>query len=82
MLASYTMPEGIGEALKVISHRPLTIAQRLQVTEDSLGGAETAKVAWVSQGMLLDISKQASSITVPVCVIAGSEDRGERGLLA
>jgi 3-oxoadipate enol-lactonase len=78
MLASYTMPEGIGDALKVISHRPLTIAQRLQVTEDSLGGAETAKVAWVSQGMLLDISKQAASITVPVCVIAGSEDQVEK----
>jgi pimeloyl-ACP methyl ester carboxylesterase len=54
------------------------IAQRLQVTEDSLGGAETAKVAWVSQGMLLDISKQAASITVPVCVIAGSEDQVEK----
>jgi 3-oxoadipate enol-lactonase len=78
MLASYTMPEGIGDALKVISHRPLTITQRLQVTEDSLGGAETAKVAWVSQGMLLDISKQAASITVPVCVIAGSEDQVEK----
>ena len=37
MLASYTMPEGVGDALKVISHRPLTLAQRLQVTEDSWG---------------------------------------------
>jgi pimeloyl-ACP methyl ester carboxylesterase len=78
MLASYTTPEGIGDALKVISHRPLTIAQRLQVTEDSLGGAEAAKVAWVSQGMVLDISEQAASITVPVCVIVGSADQVEK----
>jgi pimeloyl-ACP methyl ester carboxylesterase len=78
MLASYTTPEGIGDALKVISHRPLTISQRLQVTEDSLGGAEPAKVAWVSEGMVLDVSKQTASINVPVCVIAGSADQVEK----
>ena len=78
MLDSYTTPEGIGEALKVISHRPLTITQRLQVTEDLLGSAEAAKVAWISQGMALDISKQAASITVPVCVIVGSADQVEK----
>jgi pimeloyl-ACP methyl ester carboxylesterase len=78
MLASYTTPEGIGDALKVINHRPLTIAQRLQVTEDSLGGAEAAKVAWVSEGMVLDISKQTASINVPVCVIVGSADQVEK----
>src|SRR5271155_3197772 len=78
MLASYTTPEGIGDALKIITQQPLTIAQRLQVTEDSLGGAEAAKVEWVSQGMPLDISKEASSINVPVCVIAGSADQVEK----
>jgi pimeloyl-ACP methyl ester carboxylesterase len=78
MLNSYTTPEGIGDALKVITERPLTIAQRLQVTEDSLGGAEGAKIGWVSQGMELDISEQAASITVPVCVIAGSVDQVEK----
>jgi pimeloyl-ACP methyl ester carboxylesterase len=78
MLASYTTPEAIRDALKVINHRPLTIAQRLQVTEDSLGGAEAAKVAWVSQGMVLDISKQTDSITVPVCVIVRSADQVEK----
>src|SRR5271155_2247328 len=78
MLASYTTPEGIGEVLKVINHRPLTIAQRLQVTEDTLGGAEAAKVAWLSQGMALDISEQAGSITAPVCVIVGSADQVEK----
>jgi pimeloyl-ACP methyl ester carboxylesterase len=78
MIASYTTPDGIGDALKIIIQRPLTIAQRLQVTEDSLGGAEAAKVEWISQGMPLDISKQASSINVPVCVIAGSADQVEK----
>jgi pimeloyl-ACP methyl ester carboxylesterase len=78
MLASYTTPEGIGDALKVINHRPLTIAQRLQVTEDSLGGAEAAKIAWVSEGMALDISKEPASIAEPVCVIVGSADQVEK----
>ena len=77
MLNSYTTPEGIGDALKVISHKPLTLAQRLQVTEDSLGGAQAAKVAWISHGMGLDISKESASITVPICVIVGSEDQVE-----
>jgi pimeloyl-ACP methyl ester carboxylesterase len=55
ILNSYTTPEGIGDVLKVISHKPLTLAQRLQVTEDTLGGAQAAKVAWLSHGMGLDI---------------------------
>jgi pimeloyl-ACP methyl ester carboxylesterase len=78
MITSYTTPEGIVDALKVISHRPLTIEQRLQVTEDSLGAAAGAKLTWISQGMPLDISKQTANITVPVCVIAGSEDQVEK----
>jgi 3-oxoadipate enol-lactonase len=78
MLASYRTPEGIGDALKVINHRPLTFARRLQVTEDSLGGAEAAKIAWISQGMALDISHQTASINVPVGVIVGSADQVEK----
>jgi pimeloyl-ACP methyl ester carboxylesterase len=78
MLKSYSTPEAIGDALNVITHRPLTIAQRQQVAEDSVGGAESAKVAWVSQGMGLDISEQTAAITVPVCVIVGSEDQVEK----
>lgn len=78
MLTSYTTPDGIDDALKVVTYRRLTIAQRLQVTEDSLGGAEDAKIAWVTQGMALDISKQTASIAVPVCVIIGSQDQVEK----
>jgi pimeloyl-ACP methyl ester carboxylesterase len=78
MINSYTTLEGIVEALKVVSHRPLALAQRLQVTEDSLGGALGAKITWVSQGMDLDISKQVASINVPMSVIAGSEDQVEK----
>jgi pimeloyl-ACP methyl ester carboxylesterase len=78
MMESYTTPEGIVEALKIVSVRPLTLPQRLQVTEDSLGGALAAKESWVSQGMALDISKEAASISVPVCVIVGSADPIEK----
>src|SRR5277367_5518343 len=36
MLASYTTPERIGDVLKILSHRPLTFAQRLQVGQDTI----------------------------------------------
>src|SRR5271170_960948 len=78
MMKSYTTPEGIVDALKIVSVRPLTLLQRLQVTEDSLGGALGAKESWVSRGMSLDISKEAASINVPVCVIVGSADQIEK----
>jgi len=78
MMESYTTPEGIVDALKIVSVRPLTLPQRLQVTEDSLGGALAAKESWVSQGMALDISKEAASIRVPMCVIVGSADPIEK----
>ena len=78
MLTSYTTPDGIVGAIIAVTQRPLTIEQRLQMTEDSLGGAQGAKVAWLTQGMALDISDQTALINVPVCVIAGSEDRIEK----
>src|SRR5271168_3801332 len=78
MMESYTTPEGIVDALKIVSVRPLTLPQRLQVTEDSLGGALAAKESWVSRGMALDISKEAASIRVPMCVIVGSADPIEK----
>jgi pimeloyl-ACP methyl ester carboxylesterase len=78
MMESYTTPEGIVDALKIVSVRPLTLPQRLQVTEDSLGGALGAKESWVSQGMALDISKEAASIRVPMCVVVGSADPIEK----
>jgi pimeloyl-ACP methyl ester carboxylesterase len=78
MMKSYTTPEGIVDAIKIVSVRPLTLLQRLQVTEDSLGGALGAKESWISRGMSLDISKEAASINVPVCVIVGSADPIEK----
>jgi len=78
MLDSYATPAGVQNALEVLTHRPLNDDQRRQVTEDTVGGAEGAKLAWVSQGMALDISEQAAAISVPVCVIVGSADQVER----
>ena len=77
MLESYATAEGVQDALQVVAHRPLNEEQRRQVTEDTLGGAEGAKIAWVSQGMALDISEQAAAISAPVCVIVGSADQVE-----
>lgn len=75
MLDSHATRDGVSDALHVLTHRPLTDAQREQVTEDTLGGAPRAKIAWVSQGMPLDISEQAAAISAPVYVIVGSADQ-------
>ncbi|MDB5576558.1 MAG: putative hydrolase [Bradyrhizobium sp.] len=78
MMESYASAEGIGNALKIISNRPLNAAQRAQVEEDSVGAADAAKRAWISDGMPLDISTQVAAIAVPVCVVAGSADQVEK----
>jgi len=77
MLDSYATPDGVRDALQVLTHRQLSDDQRRQVTEDTVGGAEGAKIAWVSQGMALDISEQTAAISAPACIIVGSADQVE-----
>lgn len=78
MLDSYASPEGVQVALQVLTHRQLTEDQTRQVTEDTVAGADGAKLAWVHDGMALDVSNQAAAIRVPVSVIVGSADQVER----
>jgi pimeloyl-ACP methyl ester carboxylesterase len=78
MLDSYASREGVLEALQILANRPLSVDQREQVMEDTLGGADGAKRAWVESGMGLDISQQARAIQVPVQVILGAADQVER----
>ena len=76
-LASYRSEGGVEMALNRLAGRPLNGAHRRQVAEDTLGGQEEAKEAWVEQNMAVDISTAASAITVPVVVIVGGADRVE-----
>jgi len=76
-LAGYRSEEGVGMVLGILAKRPLSEAHHLQVVEDTLGGQEEAKQAWVGQNMAVDISSAASAIEVPVHVIVGDRDKVE-----
>ncbi len=78
MLESYASPEGVQGALQILTNRPLMEEQRRQVIEDTIGGAQGAKLAWISEGMTLDISDLAKAISAPVYVVMGSADQVER----
>ncbi len=76
-LAGYRSEEGVGMVLGILARRPLSEAHRRQVVEDTLGGQEEAKEAWVGLNMAVDISSAASAIEVPVDVIVGDADKVE-----
>lgn len=76
-LMGYRSEEGAGMVLGILAKRPLSEAHRRQVVEDTLGGQEEAKEAWVGQNMAVDISGAASTIEVPVDVIVGDADTVE-----
>jgi len=77
MLASYQARGGAEAVVGILSARRLTVGQREQVVEDTLGGAAGAKRAWPETGMTADISGEAARISVPVSVIVGSADTVE-----
>lgn len=76
-LGAYRSVEGMGMVLGILAERPLSEAHRRQVVEDTLGGQDEAKEAWVARNMAVDISSAASAIEVPVDLILGTADRVE-----
>ena len=76
-LAGYRSEDGVEMVLGILAQRTLSEAIRRQVVEDTLGGQEEAKEAWVGQNMAIDISVAASTIQVPVDVIVGNADKVE-----
>lgn len=76
-LGGYRSEEGVGMVLGILAKRPLSEADRRQVVEDTLGGQDEAKEAWVGQNMAVDISSAASAIAVPVDLIVGDADQVE-----
>jgi pimeloyl-ACP methyl ester carboxylesterase len=68
-----------GAELVIGNLTPHTLPQpiREQIIEDTLRGSAGAKEAWPLQGMIADIRHETSRITVPLCIIAGGDDRVE-----
>ena len=76
-LGGYASEEGVAMVLGVLAERPLSDALRRQVVEDTLGGQQEAKAAWIDDNMALDVSAAALAIAVPVYVVVGDADRVE-----
>ncbi len=73
----YQSREGAELVIGNLTPHPVTEAIREQIIEDTLQGSPGAKQAWPLQGMIADISHQTSRIAVPLCIIAGGDDRVE-----
>jgi pimeloyl-ACP methyl ester carboxylesterase len=59
----------------VLTYRPLPADLREQVLTDSLAAGRDARLAWPLHGITEDITAAASTIEVPVQVLAGQHDR-------
>ena len=73
----YQSREGAELVIRNLTPHALPDAFREQIIEDTLRGSPGAKRAWPEQGMIADISDEASRIDVPVHIIAGGDDSVE-----
>lgn len=62
----------------VLTAKPLDVAQRGQVIENSLKGAPQAKAGWPNLALPEDISSEVTAIVTPTIVISGELDRVDR----
>jgi pimeloyl-ACP methyl ester carboxylesterase len=60
---------------QMLTAKPLSVAQREQVIEDSLRASPQARDAWPNATSREDITKDVANIDVPTIVIAGELDR-------
>jgi pimeloyl-ACP methyl ester carboxylesterase len=76
MKSAYTSRASVEGAIDhMLTARPLSLAHREQVIEDSLRGAPQAKAAWPDYASLEDITHDVAAIDVPAVVIAGELDK-------
>lgn len=73
----YQSREGAEIVIRNLTPHPLSDVFREQIIEDTLRGSPGAKRAWPEEGMIADISDEASKITAPVHIIAGGDDSVE-----
>jgi pimeloyl-ACP methyl ester carboxylesterase len=75
---AYDSPATVSGALQhVLTHQPLPASLREQVITDSLAAGADARLAWPLHGITGDITAPASTIEVPVQVLAGQHDQVE-----
>jgi pimeloyl-ACP methyl ester carboxylesterase len=78
MLDSYQTRQGVQEALKILTYRPLDEQEREALIADTLGGTADAKRSWTEQGMIAELGTDLLPITVPTIILVGDQDRVER----
>ncbi|BBZ26402.1 hydrolase [Mycolicibacterium madagascariense] len=72
---AYDTADTVAEAVDhVLTAVPLTESLRAMVIEDSLAGAQDARLEWPLHGIAEDVTAAARQITVPTAVIAAGRD--------
>ncbi len=72
---AYDTAETVAEAVDhILTATPLEPKLRARVIEDSLAGAEEARLEWPLHGIAEDVTTAARHVAVPTTVLAGSRD--------
>ncbi|MGW1073023.1 alpha/beta fold hydrolase [Streptomyces sp. NPDC002537] len=75
---AYDSARSVEQALDhVLTAAPLTGAVRAAAVRDSLAAADAARREWPLRGIATDVTAAATTIDVPVLVLAGEHDRVE-----
>ncbi|WP_330316496.1 alpha/beta hydrolase [Streptomyces platensis] len=73
---AYDNDDTIGRSIDlVLTNGELSAEARRQVHEDSSRAGETARMAWPRQALVEDFADRGGAISVPVLVLAGSDDK-------
>lgn len=73
---AYDNDDTIGRSIDlVLTNGELSAEARRQVHEDSSRAGETARMAWPRQALVEDFADRVGAISVPVLVLAGSDDK-------
>ena len=75
LLETYGLQSAAEETVEKITVRPLSKANRRQIIADNLRTSKGAWNAWLTLGSEENISGHMYSITVPVHIIVGTEDK-------
>ncbi len=75
LLTGYGKKSAAEQTLKNITEAPVSSAVRNQIIADDLRTSKQAWDAWLLAGSKEDISDRMATITVPVHIIVGTEDR-------
>ena len=75
MLATHGQQSAAEQAFEKITAKPVSADTKAQIIADNLRTSTVAWDAWLQAGSKEDISDRMASITIPVSIVVGSEDR-------